>query len=326
MDNFSDDYKAYGDVPIPGSGRLHLPATDVMVSFHYTGDSAEEGIDNPENLELVITAPNGAAQPSVTDDLGDETQIGVGNDQRVQVKVAHIPVAGDYTVTAYGKTSYASPRLAFGHDYSFGWLTWAFVGLSVVSLVGGATMFLRGMRTASSAGPPTSAANTRVTSDLTSARWDVPPPAEQPTRQTEDAAELEQHRQTWAAIDSVVQEFIPEAVRRKTPTKGRGLPPTLQRNLGLKRLLFIPTPSWRYWCVQHAQSERDQLLIWKTGTWLLERVNRDDSTQMLYCSKGSVRRVPQGPAGPTPVEGLREGAMRLLDPHQGSVTDQPKQV
>lgn len=30
----SDDYKAYGEVPIPGSERLHLPEGDVMISFH----------------------------------------------------------------------------------------------------------------------------------------------------------------------------------------------------------------------------------------------------------------------------------------------------
>ena len=34
LDLFNDDYKAYGEVPIPGSSRLHLPAGDVVVSFH----------------------------------------------------------------------------------------------------------------------------------------------------------------------------------------------------------------------------------------------------------------------------------------------------
>jgi hypothetical protein len=34
-----DTYNAYGEVPIPGSARLRLPAGDVTVSFH-TGSSA----------------------------------------------------------------------------------------------------------------------------------------------------------------------------------------------------------------------------------------------------------------------------------------------
>jgi hypothetical protein len=104
--------------------------------------------------------------------------------------------------------------------------------------------------------------------------------------EAEDAAELEQRRQNWAAIDSLVREFIPDAVRRKTPKRG----------------VFFKK---RYWCVQHAQSERDELTIWKNGNWHLGR-----GTQMLAFSSGSRGR---GPSGTYPVDGLREGAMRLLN-------------
>jgi hypothetical protein len=67
LDN--DDYRAYGEVPIPGSSRLHLPAGDVMVSFHAVMPRADEGrrfeeIPIPENLELVITAPSGRPDPA----------------------------------------------------------------------------------------------------------------------------------------------------------------------------------------------------------------------------------------------------------------------
>jgi hypothetical protein len=111
-------------------------------------------------------------------------------------------------------------------------------------------------------------------------------------QQAEDAAEREQRRQNWTAIDSLVQEFIPEAVRRNTP-KARGL-------------IFKK----RCWCVQHAESERDRLMIWKSGKWSFERVNAADSIQMLGYSWGSRK---SGPGGPNPVDGLREGARRLLN-------------
>jgi hypothetical protein len=61
MDAFNDDYKAYGEVPIPGSERLHLPAGDVVVSFHADGRGLNQGekpqLPIPQNLELVITGP-----------------------------------------------------------------------------------------------------------------------------------------------------------------------------------------------------------------------------------------------------------------------------
>jgi hypothetical protein len=108
----------------------------------------------------------------------------------------------------------------------------------------------------------------------------------------EDAQQLEQRRQNWSAIDNLVKEFIPEAVRRKTP-KARGLL--------LKK---------RYWDVRHAQSDRDHLAIWENGRWQLERWNSSDSIKILAYSDGS-RQI--GPLGPNPVDGLREGAMRLLN-------------
>jgi hypothetical protein len=33
---FLDNYNAYGEVPIPGSGSLYLPAGEVTVNFHVT--------------------------------------------------------------------------------------------------------------------------------------------------------------------------------------------------------------------------------------------------------------------------------------------------
>jgi hypothetical protein len=176
-------------------------------------------------------------------------------------------------------------------------VTWVFVGLCALILFVAATY--RGAvsgsasgRTASAAGPPMSADDARARSNLIAARSNAPLPTAQPNEQTED----EQRRQNWAAIDSLVQEFIPEAVRRKTP-----------RNASASLFLIYRK---RFWLVRHAQSERDMLVIRKNGTWFFNRVNSAGSAQTLAFSMGSRRREP---AGPNPVEGFREGAWRLLN-------------
>jgi hypothetical protein len=171
MDMFIDDYKDYGEVPIPGSQRLHLPAGDVVVSFHAEMPGANEGertdpIPKPQNLELVITPPSGVAQPSVTEKIGSGTAD--NSDVHRPMKVVHIPAAGDYTIatnapeetlrfTLDGKVrAFVNPRLSFGHDSPFGFLPWLFGGLFVVGLVGGGTTFYRGLRSPSDAEPPIS--------------------------------------------------------------------------------------------------------------------------------------------------------------------------
>jgi hypothetical protein len=68
-------------------------------------------------------------------------------DEHRQVKVAHIPVAGDYTITTNAPesalrftlddkvTAFVSPRLSFGQGNPFGFLPWVFGGLCVVSVM-----------------------------------------------------------------------------------------------------------------------------------------------------------------------------------------------
>ena len=58
-----DEYDAYGEVPIPGSTSLHLPAGEVTVSFHtmVTG-SPTSGLPMPE-LKLSVVPPEGVAKP-----------------------------------------------------------------------------------------------------------------------------------------------------------------------------------------------------------------------------------------------------------------------
>jgi hypothetical protein len=123
-----DDYDAYGGVTVPGSTSLHLPAGEVTVSFHtaVTG-SPSSGFPIPD-LQFTITPPEGAPQPRVTESVGGTTT--VNSDTHVRVWVVQIAQAGTYDIVTNGNIGgYISPRLAFGHGSSYGWLTWVFAGL-----------------------------------------------------------------------------------------------------------------------------------------------------------------------------------------------------
>jgi Short C-terminal domain len=129
-----DDYDAYGEVSIPGSTSLHLPAGEVTVSFHtmVTG-SPSSGFPIPD-LKFNITPPAGVAKPEVTESVGGTTT--VNSDTHVQVWVVQIPEEGTYDIVTDGNVNgYISPRLAFGHGSSYGWLTWVFGGLLALGIV-----------------------------------------------------------------------------------------------------------------------------------------------------------------------------------------------
>jgi hypothetical protein len=129
-----DEYDAYGEVPIPGSSSLHLPAGEVTVSFHtmVTG-SPSSGFPIPD-LKFSITPPQGIAKPEVTESVGGTTT--VNSDTHVQVWLVQIPQDGNYDVVTDGNVNgYISPRLAFGHGSSYGWLTWVFGGLLAFGVV-----------------------------------------------------------------------------------------------------------------------------------------------------------------------------------------------
>jgi Short C-terminal domain len=130
-----DEYDAYGEVPIPGSGRLHLPAGEATVSFHTQaiGSPSGGGLPVPP-LGLSVVAPDGIPQPEITENWGSTTT--VNNDARVRVWLVQIPVDGTYDITTEGKVNgYINPQLAFGHDSSFGWLVWVFAGVFVLGLL-----------------------------------------------------------------------------------------------------------------------------------------------------------------------------------------------
>jgi Short C-terminal domain len=131
-----DKYNAYGEVPIPGTSSLHLPAGEATVSFHVQtiGSSSGGGLPVPP-LGLTIVPPEGVSEPQVTENYGTTTS--VNNDTHIRVWVAQIPADGTYDITTSGEVNgYINPQLAFGHATSYGWLVWAFAGLFVVGFLG----------------------------------------------------------------------------------------------------------------------------------------------------------------------------------------------
>jgi hypothetical protein len=132
---FLDEYDAYGEVQIPGSGSVHLPAGEVTASLHtlVIGGTNGGGVPVPP-LGVTIIPPDGVAQPVVTESIGSTTT--VNNDAHVRVWVIRVPAEGTYTVTTDGQVNgYINPRLAFGHQSSYDYLVWVFIGLFVVALV-----------------------------------------------------------------------------------------------------------------------------------------------------------------------------------------------
>ena len=130
-----DKYDEYGEVPVPGSADVHLPAGEVHVSFHtqIIGSINGGGLPVP-NLSMNITPPSGVAQPEVTENVGGSTT--VNGDTHRRVWVMNVPAEGTYNVAADGPVNgFISPRLAFGHSSSRGSLVWVFVALFAVSLV-----------------------------------------------------------------------------------------------------------------------------------------------------------------------------------------------
>ncbi len=129
-----DEYDAYGEVPIPGSASLELPAGEMTVSFHtVTTGTPTSGFPIPE-LSFSITPAGGLPDPTVTESIGGTTS--VNSDVHVRIWTAQIAQPGTYDVKVDGAADgYISPRLAFGRDSSHGWLVWLFGGLFALGLL-----------------------------------------------------------------------------------------------------------------------------------------------------------------------------------------------
>ena len=128
-----DEFDAYGEVPIPGSGKLHLPAGQVTINFHTLVTGSSNGNFPIPPLKLGITPPDGVPDPVLAESGGSMTT--VNSDVRVRIWVAQIPQDGVYEIRSGGDVNgYINPRLAFGRDASPDWLLFVFGGLFVAGI------------------------------------------------------------------------------------------------------------------------------------------------------------------------------------------------
>ncbi|WP_246540761.1 SHOCT domain-containing protein [Mycobacterium spongiae] len=130
-----DRYKAYGEVPVPGTASLDLPAGAVAVSLHTTVIGGTHGVGLPvPPLGIWINPPDGVTQPVVTESTGSTTTI--NNEAHVRVWMVQVPADATYEITTDGQVDgFINPRLAFGYRSSSGHLVWVFVAMSVVGLI-----------------------------------------------------------------------------------------------------------------------------------------------------------------------------------------------
>ena len=129
-----DDFDAYGEVPIPGSGQVQLPAGQAQISFHtsVTG-SPSSGFPLPA-LRLNIVPPDGVPDPVLTEDHGTLTTI--NSDTHIRIWTAEIPEAGTYQIHTDAQVNgYINPRLAFGKETESGFLHWVFAGVFGLGLL-----------------------------------------------------------------------------------------------------------------------------------------------------------------------------------------------
>lgn len=202
-----DKYDAYGEVPIPGSSSLHLPAGQATVSFHtQTVGSPNGGIPVPP-LGLTIAPPDGIPQAEVTQSRGTTTTI--NNDVHIRVWVVAIPADATYDITTDGQVNgYINPRLAFGHDSSNATMAWVFGGLFVLGLAELAAAIVYAVKRGKRTSPVTPLGATFTVAEMRAVR--------DPYTPTDDGIRIEQLRNLAALRDSgalTEEEF--EAEKRR---------------------------------------------------------------------------------------------------------------
>lgn len=189
-----DKYDAYGEVPIPGSSSLQLPAGEATVSFHTqtVGSPSGGGLPVP-TLGLTITPPAGIPQPQTTENSGTTTTI--NNDVHVRIWVVQIPVEGTYDIKTDGQVNgYINPQLAFGHDSSNSTMAWAFGGLFVIGLLELTASIVYAVKSGKRTSPAAPVAATFDIGDPGAVRDPYPP--------TEDGIRIEQLKTLAALRDS----------------------------------------------------------------------------------------------------------------------------
>lgn len=146
------DDDAYGEVPIPGSASLELPAGDVDIAYRATTLTVGgKGVMVPP-IQLAITPPNGVATPLITDSMSSSSK--TNREVTVRVFTAHIKEAGTYRIDAKASVFESqNPRLAFGHSSPYYWVMWPFIGLTVLAAVALGLSIWWGLRSGKRATP-----------------------------------------------------------------------------------------------------------------------------------------------------------------------------
>jgi hypothetical protein len=142
---FGGDSDKYGRIDIPGSGTVTLPAGEVDI--HYAVRLATNGGGGAltvPNLSFSMTAPEGARDPVVTEDIGGT--VTVNSSSRVRIWKLQVSDPGDYSVTTEGEVQgFIAPQLTFGQgspvpvwpSFVFAILFVVALGLLLVSVVAG---------------------------------------------------------------------------------------------------------------------------------------------------------------------------------------------
>lgn len=126
-----EKYGAYGELPIPGSGEIRLPAGEVIVSFHIS-DYGGRGLTLPK-LNFDITPPPGTPDPTVTEDFGPT--VSANDDAHRRVWFMQVHDEGTYRVITGGRVGgFVDPRLAFGQTRAVEGPLWLFAALSMISV------------------------------------------------------------------------------------------------------------------------------------------------------------------------------------------------
>jgi hypothetical protein len=143
-----DEFDAYGEVAIPGSARVALPAGEATVNFHTAVPGGVDGGFPVPPLKISIDAPDGVPDPVLTEEIGSTTSI--NNDVHVRIWLLEVAQDGVYDVRTDGDIGgYIQPRLAFGRDSSPDWPIWvsgALIALGLLELVAGLVWWNRAGR------------------------------------------------------------------------------------------------------------------------------------------------------------------------------------
>jgi hypothetical protein len=108
------DYDKYGRIDVPGSGAVTLPKGEVEINYAVRlATNGGGGALTVPDLSFNMTAPDGARDAVVTEDIGGT--VTVNSSSHVRVWTLQVKDAGVYSVTTDGDVGgFIAPQLTFG--------------------------------------------------------------------------------------------------------------------------------------------------------------------------------------------------------------------